>query len=176
MLNHIAVALVPIANVDGYAIQQRRSADGYDLNRDQSKLEDAVTLLLKQSYQQWNPDVALDIHEYTPLRREFNLLRGVPTANAADVLFLPTGHLNAPLALRTLSEELFRREAEVVLNSAGYASGFYFTPRVADGSLVLVKGAKSSAVQFYFSSIDGGCIAFCRNKRYWIGTGVFCTS
>lgn len=61
--------------------------DGYDLNRDQSKLEDAVTLLLKQSYQQWNPDVALDIHEYTPLRREFNLLRGVPTANAADVLF-----------------------------------------------------------------------------------------
>ena len=44
-------------------------------------------LLLKQSYQQWNPDVALDIHEYTPLRREFNLLRGVPTANAADVLF-----------------------------------------------------------------------------------------
>lgn len=87
LLNHIAVALVPIANVDGYAIQQRRSADGYDLNRDQSKLEDAVTLLLKQSYQQWNPDVALDIHEYTPLRREFNLLRGVPTANAADVLF-----------------------------------------------------------------------------------------
>ena len=59
LLNHIAVALVPIANVDGYAIQQRRSADGYDLNRDQSKLEDAVTLLLKQSYQQWNPDVAL---------------------------------------------------------------------------------------------------------------------
>ena len=24
LLNHIAVALVPIANVDGYAIQQRR--------------------------------------------------------------------------------------------------------------------------------------------------------
>ena len=37
LLNHIAVALVPIANVDGYAIQQRRSADGYDMNRDQSK-------------------------------------------------------------------------------------------------------------------------------------------
>ena len=86
--------------------------------------------------------------------------------------FLPTGHLNAPLALRTLSEELFRREAGVVLNSAGYASGFYFTPRVADGSLVLVKVPKS-AVQFYFSSIDGSCIAFCRNKSYWIGTGCF---
>ena len=169
LLNHIAVALVPIANVDGYAIQQRRSADGYDLNRDQSKLEDAVTLLLKQSYQQWNPDVALDIHEYTPLRREFNLLRGVPTANAADVLFLPTGHLNAPLALRTLSEELFRREAEVVLNSAGYASGFYFTPRVADGSLVLVKGAKSPQSSSTFQALTGAVSLFVEIRGIGLG-------
>ena len=173
LLNHIAVALVPIANVDGYAIQQRRSADGYDLNRDQSKLEDAVTLLLKQSYQQWNPDVALDIHEYTPLRREFNLLRGVPTANAADVLFLPTGHLNAPLALRTLSEELFRREAEVVLNSAGYASGFYFTPRVADGSLVLVKGAKSPQSSSTFQALTGAVSLFVEIRGIGLGPECF---
>ena len=115
----------------------------------------------------------MNIHLYVV---EFNLLRGVPTANAADVLFLPTGHLNAPLALRTLSEELFRREAEVVLNSAGYASGFYFTPRVADGSLVLVKGAKSPQSSSTFQALTGAVFAFCRNKRYWIGTGVFCTS
>ena len=173
LLNHIAVALVPIANVDGYAIQQRRSADGYDLNRDQSKLEDTVTLLLKQSYQLWNPDVALDIHEYTPLRREFNLLRGVPTANAADVLFLPTGHLNAPLALRTLSEELFRREAEVVLNSAGYASGFYFTPRVADGSLVLVKGAKSPQSSSTFQALTGAVSLFVEIRGIGLGPECF---
>ena len=102
MLNHIAVALVPIANVDGYAIQQRRSADGYDLNRDQSKLEGCCHFAVEAVLSAMESDVALDIHEYTPLRREFNLLRGVPTANAADVLFLPTGHLNAPLALRAV--------------------------------------------------------------------------
>ena len=160
MLNHIAVALVPIANVDGYAIQQRRSADGYDLNRDQSKLEDAVTLLLKQSYQQWNPDVALDIHNIHLYVVSFNLLRGVPTANAADVLFLPTGHLNAPLALRTLSEELFRREAEVVLNKCRLCFRFLLYSSCGRWFPCSCKRCQKSAVQFYFSSIDGGCIAF----------------
>lgn len=173
LLNHAAVALVPIANVDGYAVQQRRSADGYDLNRDQTKLKDSVTLLLKRSYLQWNPEVALDIHEYNPLRREFSLLRGgAPVAHASDVLFLPTGHPNVPLALRNLSEALFRREAEAVLDSAGYTSGFYFTPRVTGDSLVLVKGAKSPQSSSTFQALTGAVSFFIEIRG--IGLGLDC--
>lgn len=87
--------------------------------------------------------------------------------------FLPTGHLNAPLALRTLSEELFRREAEVVLNSAGYASGFYFTPRVADGSLVLVKGAKSPQSSSTFQALTGAVSLFVEIRGIGLGPECF---
>lgn len=173
LLDHVAVALVPIANVDGYAIQQRCSADGYDLNRDQTKLKDPITLLLKYAYLQWNPDVALDIHEYNPLRREFSLLRGVPVAHASDVLFLLTGHLNVPLDLRDLSEKLFRREAEAVLDSAGYTSGFYFTPRVTGDSLILVKDAKSPQSSSTFQALAGAVSLFIEIRGIGLGPNCF---
>ena len=51
LLRKVSLALVPIANTDGYAMQSRKSGSGYDLNRDQSKLADPVTLLLKKSVQ-----------------------------------------------------------------------------------------------------------------------------
>lgn len=174
LLNQVAVALVPVANVDGYAIQQRRSGDGYDLNRDQSKLEDPVTWLLKQAYCRWSPDVALDIHEYNPLRQEFGLLRGTSVANASDVLFLPTGHLNVPVALRSLSETLFRYEAEAALDRAGYTSGFYFTPRVADdGSLLLAKDAKSPQSSSTFQALTGAVSLFIEIRGIGLGPDCF---
>ena len=76
LLKKVSLALVPVANTDGYAMQIRKSGSGYDLNRDQSKLADPVTLLLKKAYKEWNPEIALDIHEFNPFRKEFELLRG----------------------------------------------------------------------------------------------------
>lgn len=142
-LSHLAVALVPFANPDGYALQQRASGSGFDLNRDQTKFADPVSLLLKRAYVGWQPDLALDIHEFRPVRKEFSLLREGPVATYADALFLPTGHPNVPAELRELSVELFQPAAEKALAEAGYTSCFYFTPEIKDGQLRLLKGAKS---------------------------------
>ena len=46
LLKKVSLALVPVANTDGYAMQIRKSGSGYDLNRDQSELTYAVALFL----------------------------------------------------------------------------------------------------------------------------------
>lgn len=142
-LEQLDVALVPVANPDGYALQQRLSGSGLDLNRDQTKLADPVSILLKRAFTAWQPEVALDIHEFRPFRKELSVLRKGPAATYADALFLPTGHLNVPFPLRKMTVERFESEAEKALSAAGYTACFYFTPELKQGQLTLVKGAKS---------------------------------
>lgn len=173
LLEKISLALVPVANPDGYALLNRRSGSDYDLNRDQSKLADPVTLLLKRAYTDWNPEIALDIHEFNPIRKEFSKFRGVKSAIANDVLFLPSGHLNIPIELRQLSDGLFRREAEEALKDNGYTSGFYFTPHVKHDSIYIAKDAKSPQSSSTFQALTNAVSLFIEIRGIGLGRTSF---
>lgn len=173
ILDKVSLALIPIANADGYALQERKSGSGFDLNRDQSKLADPVTLLLKKAYRHWNPEIALDIHEFNPIRKEYKLLNGDKAAIADDVLFLPSGHLNIPIGLRNLSNGLFRSEAEQALKENGYTSGFYFTPTVKDGTLFAMKDAKSPQSSSTFQALTNAVSLFIEIRGIGLGRTSF---
>lgn len=173
LLKKVSLALIPIANPDGYAIQSRISGSGYDLNRDQSKLSDPVTFLLKEAYKEWNPEIALDIHEFNPFRKEFESLRGTKVATAADVLFLPSGHLNISAGIRMLSNGLFREEAEKELKAHGYRSGFYFTPNVKNDSLYAVKDGKSPQSSSTFQGLTNAVSLFIEIRGIGLGRTCF---
>ena len=169
LLEKTSLALVPVANPDGYAMQNRKSGSGYDLNRDQSKLNDPVSLLLKRAYTDWNPEIALDSHEFNPIRKEFSKLRGVTSAIADDVLFLPSGHLNIPLELRQLSNGLFRQEAEKALKENGYSSGFYFTPYLMHDKIYITKDAKSPQSSSTFQALTNAVSLFIEIRCIGLG-------
>lgn len=173
LLEQTSLALLPVANVDGYALQERRSGSGYDLNRDQSKLADSISLLLKQAYNRWEPEVALDIHEFNPIRPEFARLRNSPAATAPDVLFLPSGHPNIPSCLRTLSEGVFRQEAEQALRQKGYQSGFYFTPTLRGDTLLAMKDAKSPQSSSTFQGLNNAVSLFIEIRGIGLGRTSF---
>lgn len=173
LLKKISLALVPVANTDGYAIQSRKSGSGYDLNRDQSKLSDPVTFLLKETYKKWNPEIALDIHEFNPFRMEFESLCGTRAATAADVLFLSSGHLNIPIRIRTLSNGLFREEAQKALEANGYHSDFYFTPSIRNDSLYVVKDAKSPQSSSTFQGLTNAVSLFIEIRGIGLGRTCF---
>ena len=143
LLSNFNIAIVPIANVDGYGIQKRKSADDYDLNRDQSKLADPVSVLLKEAYIKWDPEVALDIHEFTPWRKEYDTFFDRKVAIYEDVLFLPTGHPNIPAGIRDFSVNILQKNAASTLEKEGYNWGYYFTPSLKNDKLLLSKGARS---------------------------------
>ncbi|MBE0675524.1 MAG: hypothetical protein IH591_12765 [Bacteroidales bacterium] len=143
MLEHLSVAILPIANIDGYVAMDRRSAEGLDLNRDQSKYADRVSMTIKRAFIEWEPDIAYDLHEYQPTRKEYAGF-GVRGASISyDVKFLPTGFLNVPEVLRRASVEIFEAEAKKALDSLGYTHNFYFSADVSGDEMILSKGAQS---------------------------------
>ncbi|MDF9831396.1 M14 family zinc carboxypeptidase [Parabacteroides sp. PF5-6] len=143
LLNHLEIALLPIANVDGYAIQSRVSGSGLDLNRDQTKLADPVSVLLKEAFMAWNPEVALDIHEYRPWKPEYHRITGREAGVYEDILFLPTGHLNVAPGIRNFSLHVLQERAGQALAAKGYSYGYYYTVNQRGEQLSLSKGARS---------------------------------
>ena len=71
LLDRIDLAILPMANIDGYLKNNRYAANGLDLNRDHTKLMAVETRLIKKAFVKFNPDVALDFHEYRPYRKDF---------------------------------------------------------------------------------------------------------
>ncbi len=143
LLAKIDLAILPVANLDGYIAQKRTSADGFDLNRDQSKFADRVSPIIKRTFIGWNAEASFDFHEYTPIRKEYDEILKAPAAGYYDVLFLPSGNLNAPKCIRKMSTDLFEANAEKALDQAGYSHNFYFTAKVEPDGVVLAKGGNS---------------------------------
>lgn len=156
LLRKMDIAILPVANVDGYIAQKRTSADGFDLNRDQTKFSDPVSPVIKSAFIRWNPEASFDFHEYTPLQKKGT--EGILNGNSAgyyDVLFLPSGNLNVPQCLLKMSTDLFETNAEKALDEKGYSHNFYFTPGERPEGVVLAKGgnnARSSSTNYALSN------------------------
>ena len=143
LLKKIDLAILPVANMDGYLAHKRTSADGFDLNRDQSKFSDRMSPVIKRAFIGWNSEASFDFHEYTPIRKEYDQILKGPAAGFYDVLFLPSGNLNVPVGLRKLSVDLFESNAEKALEQSGYTHNFYFTAKPVQEGVVLAKGGNS---------------------------------
>ena len=145
LLRNVDLYILPIANPDGYLACTRVSADGYDLNRDQTKFADPQSAVIKKAFIGVNPDLAVDFHEYNPFLVEPSLSAGSAKGWSMyyDVLFLPTGYLNVPEQLRSASAKFIRTPAEKALDDLGLRHSTYFTMEVKDGEPSLVLSAKS---------------------------------
>ncbi|MDD2595048.1 MAG: M14 family zinc carboxypeptidase [Bacteroidales bacterium] len=142
-LDKIDLYILPMANIDGYFADTRASADGYDLNRDQTKFADKESVIIKKAFMAVNPDVAIDFHEFSPIRKEVAFIGEKGGAIYYDVLFLPTGYPNVPKALRKATIKYLQTPAEKKLDKAGYSHFFYFSIDDSGEEPVLAKGAKS---------------------------------
>ncbi len=151
LLDDMNVTILPIANIDGYLAQTRRSSDGYDLNRDQSKYTDVISPIIKRAYISSNADVSVDFHEYTPTKSSYELLDKGRLTSMYDVLFLTTGHNNIPKAIRDINVDYFQKDAELALDKYDYSYNFYYSPYNNNGELAVRKGAKNpqSSVSSY---------------------------
>jgi len=143
LLEHMDIAILPLANIDGYIAMNRRSAGGFDLNRDQTKFADPVSRIIKKFFTDWQADIAFDFHEFQPTRKGFSGIGNKGGSTFYDVLFLPSGYLNIPEGLRRASKAIFQEEAEQALENNGYTHNFYFTADVSGEEMVLNKGAQS---------------------------------
>jgi len=115
LLDKLTIAIVPMANIDGYEKQDRYAANGLDLNRDQVKLLAKETNYLKKAFSDFGAEVAVDFHEYRPFRKEFNLLGPHGICAIYDAMFMYSGNLNLPKNLRDYTKEVFVGNAKKIL-------------------------------------------------------------
>jgi hypothetical protein len=149
--NQLSLAIVPMANVDGYEKQDRYSANGLDLNRDQTKLAAPETQHLKKAYNDFRPEVAIDFHEYKPYRKDYARMGEFGLAGYYDAMFLYSGNLNVPENLRDFTERAFITSARKVLDSNQLTYHDYFSSGDYHGETHLNQGsnnARSSATNF----------------------------
>lgn len=151
LLDNLEFAIVPMANIDGYIKLNRLAANGLDLNRDQTKLMAPETVALKQAYSDFNPEVALDFHEYNAYRRDFAKMGAFGITSAYDVMFLYSSNHNVPENLRSIIDTLFVEEARKTMDENNLRHNDYMSTATYSGDIHFNKGstnARSSATNF----------------------------
>jgi hypothetical protein len=144
LLDDIELAIVPMANIDGYLKKDRYAANGLDLNRDQTKLMAPESVVLKNAFVAFNPAIALDFHEFRPFRRDLTMMGDFGVVTLYDAMFLNTGNLNVPKNLRDLTEYLFVKNARKQLDSLGFNSVPYVSTADYKGEVVFNQGSLNS--------------------------------
>lgn len=155
LLDELEIGIVPMANIDGYQLQERASANGLDLNRDQTKLLAPETVDLKKAFSNFNAEVALDFHEFQPYRSDYLQMGKAGYTVPYDVMILYSGNLNVPQPLRNLTKNTFVKNAEQLLSENKLTYHDYFTTADEHGSTVFNLGSfnpRSSATSYALSN------------------------
>jgi len=121
-LQHMDLLLVPQVNPDGGSRHERQNAADIDLNRSHLILDAPEVIALRELFHRWEPEVAVDVHEYYPWTDSW-LERG--WLRRWDVQFgLPT-NLNVDPDIRSLAEEEFLPGAISAMQARGYTAHNY---------------------------------------------------
>lgn len=151
LLDSIALGIVPMANIDGSNKESRYAANGLDLNRDQTKLMAPESVYLKKAFNAFDPQVAVDFHEYRPFRKDYLRMGDYGMAAPFDVMFLYSGNLNVPENLRKYTQSRFVARARQVLDVHQLTHHDYFSSTKVLGTLQFNQGslnARSSATSY----------------------------
>lgn len=155
LLDKLELAIVPMANIDGYEGHYRDAANNLDLNRDQTKFSAQESVYLKKAFNAFDPEVALDLHEYNAFRKHFAQLNDFGIFSRYDAMFLYTGNLNVPENLRSYTDEVFVENARKVMDKHFLLHNDYMSTTKVLGEIQFRKGAtspRSSATSFALSN------------------------
>ena len=103
ILDRLDLILVPCANPDGAELRQRRNARDRDLNRDHVLLSEPETQALHRLFQEWFPEIVLDVHEYAAVSPWWV---GQGVIKNADEMLGGLSNLNIDAAVRAFGTDV----------------------------------------------------------------------
>lgn len=151
LVDNLEIAILPMVNIDGGDKLRRQSANGLDLNRDMSKLATPENQALRKFFNEFAPDVELDLHEYNPLRADYMKFGKFGVSGYADVMFLYCENPNYQKPLREFVSGTYLPLLENALDKDKLTYWKYFTSSNQNGEVHLNMGGgspRSSATAF----------------------------
>jgi hypothetical protein len=124
LLKDINVVIVPRANPDGAASEQRATAGGLDMNRDHLLLNTPEAQALAKLVRDYRPTVVVDAHEY-PVAERF--LQKFGTLQKFDALVQYATTANLPEFLTKAAEEWYRQPLLAALKGQDLSTEWYYT-------------------------------------------------
>ncbi len=136
LLNKITVIIVPRANPDGAASDQRDTSARMDLNRDHATFALPETRALHAAILRLPPDLVIDAHEFSVAQRwveKFGALQAV------DLMLLDATHPMVPKASQFLARTLFQPAIEAAVARYGLTAFPYHTTstRLVDRTIAM---------------------------------------
>jgi hypothetical protein len=144
LLEKIELAIVPMANIDGYMKENRYAANGLDLNRDQTKLMAPESVILKNTFSNYKAEVALDFHEYNAYRRDYAKMGSFGVSSIYDVMFLYSSNLNVAKNIRTITDSLFVGNTRKKLDEHKLRHADYMSTETYFGEIHFNRGSSSA--------------------------------
>jgi hypothetical protein len=117
ILDRLDLVLIPCLNPDGSELDQRRNAHERDLNRNHVLLSEPETQALHRLFQQWLPEITLDVHEYGAVSKwwvEQGMIKN------ADEMLGCLSNLNVDAGIRTFSQDVFYPAVREKVQQEGY--------------------------------------------------------
>ncbi|CAK1365698.1 unnamed protein product [Cercospora beticola] len=143
ILQKADIMVLPRYNPDGVAYFQRTFASNFDPNRDHTKLARQQSRDIKQTFSDFAPHIAVDLHEYGA-----GTLYSGSYVPGADAMFSAAKNLNIHASIRNMSEEVFAPAIAAHLEKQGFRWEPYATG-ASDGdtrnSTIMLKEADSDA-------------------------------
>lgn len=117
ILERLDLILVPSVNPDGSELKQRRNARDRDLNRNHVLLSEPEVQALHRLFQQWYPEIVLDVHEYGAVSKWWV---GQGMIKNADEMLGWLSNLNIDAGIRRFSQETFYPAMKERVERGGY--------------------------------------------------------
>jgi hypothetical protein len=131
LLGRTTFLFLPNANPDGRVADTRENSDGIDINRDHMTLATAEARAIATVVRDWQPEVAIDLHEYGP---------ATPVVYDDAVLWLWPRNLNTDQQVHDLAIDLGRRYLVPSAEEAGFTTDEYGQYEVAGNDVAQTAG------------------------------------
>ncbi|SIR28195.1 Zinc carboxypeptidase [Peribacillus simplex] len=147
VLDKVNIAIVPRVNPDGSYYFKRYTANDMDANRDYLKVEYPEVQTIHQSIDDYEPEVILDVHEYTVNPAPLKKVGANGSIASYDLLISSAKNLNIPNQLRKASDELLLPNVFKALKKEKLSYHDYYTLDTSDdGVLTATEGSTEARI------------------------------
>ena len=172
-IQKLDIAVLPMANIDGFLKNKRNATNGLDLNRDHTKLMAIETQVIKKEFADFDPNIALDFHEYRPYRKDFAQLSSFGISSMYDLMFLHSGNLNVPKNIRNIVDTLFVKNAKVELDALGLTNRHYMKSDKVLGEIQFSTGSNTARSSSNFFALNNSYATLFEIRGVGIGKTSF---